>query len=585
MSPVNKFNSTLDYVDPLQERVDILLKYCVENKIRNWKESLEAAQQAKKLATECNYENGVALANLEIGYQYWLSNKYDDALKLLDQSLSVLSASTLYYKFARATAVKASIFWSKGDRKIAISTIFNGLSYVRSLSRPNDGLWLEWFLGIFYYDLKDYENSEKQYLRAIEIIEELNYRPKDAYAYCLIGLGGVQFATDRTSQALHNFTLAREYSLQNGLWMQHARVLHDLGTYFIKKNEYVKSKEYYTKSYAIRKKNNIKAALISSILALVELESDPNKALALAKEGLKYSTQQEIPQKIASSHFALSKVYQRLNNYELSHRHLEKANDINTQLSEHTYSSEMKTLEAQFLVDLLKRESEILQKQNSILKKANTIITDQYEEIKRQNRDKNLLLKEIHHRVKNNLQLITSMIHLQKNKLTDPKAIQALENSEKRIEAIALVHQFLYQDDNMERILLHDYLHQLIHASLSYSSVQHTISCPEIRIKTKLMTSLALIVSELLSNSMKYSFIPDDKNKKIDLIVTKDSNSHVLIRIIDNGVGLPPGFNLNSNFEGLGLELVKLLCEQIDAKISSFNHSSGSEFQIEIHLK
>lgn len=585
MTPKNQFNSLIDSSNPLEKEVDSLLEYCSENKIRFWKKSLDTAQQAKELGIKCNYVKGIALANLEIGYQLWFNDKYDEALELLDESIQVLADSELYFKFARATAVKASILWSRGERKNAISTIFNGLSHVHSLSIPENGLWLEWFLGIFYFDLKDYENSEKQYLRAIEIIEGFDYRHKDAYSYCLIGYGGILCATGRDSEALHNFTLAQRYSVENGLWMQHARVLHDLGVHFLKRNEKEKSKEYFEESYTIRKENNTKAALISSILALVELESDPNKALELAKESLNYSEQQGIPQKIASSHLALSKIYQGLERYELSQQHLKKTNEINLKLSEHIYGSEIKTLEAQYLVDQLKRESEILQKQNEILKKANAIITEQYEEIKKQNRDKNLLLKEIHHRVKNSLQLTTSMIRLQKNKLTDEKAIEALENSEKRIEAIALVHQFLYQDDNAESILLNHYLKQLLYASLRHFSVHYTIECPEIKIKTKLMTSLALIISELLSNAIKYSFIASDTNKRIDLITTKSDQGELLIRIIDNGVGLPPDFDINSEFEGLGLELIKLLCEQIDAEISSFNHDSGSEFQIKIHLK
>lgn len=366
-----------------EEEIYCMLTYCCLNKIRKWKECTSIAQDALNLSKTINYQEGIGLAYLEIGYQYWFSDDSNIALKFIEKSANILIDTNNYFKFARAVAVKSSILWSKGDRKEAIEEIFNGLRHINRSKNSVNGLWLEWFLGIFYYDLKDYVNSEIQYLKALDITKKANTNTRDAYAYCLIGYGGVLLQTNREKQALSYFLKAKSFSEKYGLWMQEARVLHDLGNYYKELGDLAQAKQYFLKSYGIRKVHHTKPALISSLLSLASLETDCNilKAVKYAEKALDLSNTIGAKQKIKSSHTLLSTIHKVRNDISQSYYHLEKANAIEAQFAGEKFSSELKNIEAKFITELMQRETQILVTENEELQKANEIIKQQYQEI------------------------------------------------------------------------------------------------------------------------------------------------------------------------------------------------------------
>lgn len=366
-----------------EEAAYCMLTYCCLNKVKRWKECTSIAQDALNISKTINYQEGIGLAYLEIGYQHWFSDEFKIAFKFLEKSANILIDTNNYFKYSRAIAVKSSILWSRGDRKEAIEEIFNGLRHVYQSNHTVDGLWLEWFLGIFYFDLKDYTNSEIQYLKALDIIKNAKTNTRDAYAYCLIGYGGVLLQTNREAQALSYFLQAKNFSQDHGLWMQEARVLYDLGNYYKKMGDIAKAKHYFLESYAIRKTQNTKPALISSLLSLADLEINDQVGTAIqyAEEALSLSNTIGAKQKIKSSHTTLSNLHKAQNDISLSYHHLKKANAIEAQFAGEKFSSELKHIEAKFISELLQRETQILVTQNEELKKANEIIKRQYKEI------------------------------------------------------------------------------------------------------------------------------------------------------------------------------------------------------------
>lgn len=364
------------------ERVDIMLAYCCFNKIRKWKECASIAQEALNISQKINYQEGIGLSFLELGYQNWFSDDLEASYDFLEKSVIILIKTKNYFKFSRAMAVKSSVLWSRGDRKVAIEELFNGLRHVKESNNPVDSLWLEWFLGIFYFDLKDYSNSEVQYLKVLNIIQS-ETDVNDAHAYCLVGYGGVLMQTNRGDQALDYFFKAKDLSEKEGLWMQEARALHDIGNYYKKNGKITEAKDYFFKSYLIRKEQNTKPALISSLLALASLEmnEDIDAALEYGKEALYLSNVIGAKQKMISSHILLSSAYKLLDNISLSYEHLEKANVIEAEFSGEKISSELKNIESKFISELLQRETQVLTTQNEELRAANEIIERQYKEI------------------------------------------------------------------------------------------------------------------------------------------------------------------------------------------------------------
>lgn len=384
----SKVNSPLEFEEDLNqallsmsdsiEKIDLQLNFCCLNKISQWNTVSPIAKRALKLSEEENYEEGKGLALLEIGYQQWFRDEFENAFNNLSESAKILKNTKNQFKYSRTIAVKSSILWGKGKRNEAISDIFDALRHVRKYGDNSSALWLEWFLGIFYFDLKDYKNAEEQYRKALAIIEIAKENTRDAYAYCLVGYGGVLLKNQKPKEAIHYYLKAKEFTKENKLWMQEARTLFELGNYYFAKEETALAKSYHEKSYLIRKEKNTKPALISSLLSLVKLEKNEalDKAFSYAKEALELAKTIDSKVKILNCHQVLAELYELKSDFKQSYFHLKEFNSTNQQLSGGVKTSELKQLESDFSSELLKREAELLTLQNDELKTAYKEISD-----------------------------------------------------------------------------------------------------------------------------------------------------------------------------------------------------------------
>jgi two-component sensor histidine kinase len=203
-------------------------------------------------------------------------------------------------------------------------------------------------------------------------------------------------------------------------------------------------------------------------------------------------------------------------------------------------------------------------------------------QIVKQAEDLKVLMKEVHHRVKNNLQLIVAMLRMQHRTIEDKAAIDALVNSENRLHAIAVVHAKLYQSENISSVLLKDYLQELI----DVLAVQYHNASKPVQFKivdnTKLSTTLdtavpvGLIVNELVTNSLKYAFT-DLEHGEIKLEISRFDKKYQLC-IKDNGKGLPND-QFPENPNTLGLRLVSLFTDQLNGTLQ-YSSNKGACFTI-----
>ncbi len=192
-------------------------------------------------------------------------------------------------------------------------------------------------------------------------------------------------------------------------------------------------------------------------------------------------------------------------------------------------------------------------------------------QIKASLKEKETLLKEIHHRVKNNMQVISSLLKLQMRSTDDKKIKTALEDSQLRIQAMSFIHETLYGSEDLSSIDMKSYLLRLIGSiEQSYQKnigkVKTIIDASNIILGVKQVTPLGLIVNELLSNSFKYAF-PYVGEGEIKIVLRKKEDGQIKLTYSDNGIGLPANFDWY-NTKSLGLNLVKLLSEnQLDGSI------------------
>lgn len=197
-------------------------------------------------------------------------------------------------------------------------------------------------------------------------------------------------------------------------------------------------------------------------------------------------------------------------------------------------------------------------------------------------KEKEILLKEIHHRVKNNMQVISSLLNLQIKVMKDERSREALLESQNRVMSIALVHEKLYQSKSFAEIDFHDYLKKISENLLQSFGVPRGKIRVEIRGQNVILPlekaiPVSLIINELLSNAFKYAF-PGDRTGTIMVDIQQKGDRYTLI-VRDDGIGLPANITLD-NIETLGLQLVSSLVGQLVGTIA-LDRTGGTEYRIE----
>ncbi|MEC7264249.1 MAG: sensor histidine kinase [Bacteroidota bacterium] len=195
--------------------------------------------------------------------------------------------------------------------------------------------------------------------------------------------------------------------------------------------------------------------------------------------------------------------------------------------------------------------------------------------------EKDSLLKEIHHRVKNNLQMVSSLLSLQTKNTRSKAAIEALEEGKSRVKAMALIHQKLYQNDDLSVIEMQGYIESLINSVQSvYKKGGHNISITIDAEGTELDIDRAipfgLILNELVSNSFKYAFPENDENGKIYIHLRKNGDQGYF-EYSDNGVGLPEDTEERSH-SSMGIRLINRLVNQLQSKLNIDKQNEGVRF-------
>jgi PAS domain S-box-containing protein len=200
--------------------------------------------------------------------------------------------------------------------------------------------------------------------------------------------------------------------------------------------------------------------------------------------------------------------------------------------------------------------------------------------------EKEILLKEIHHRVKNNMQVISSLLSLQARLMKDPEGREAIRESQNRVMSIALVHEKLYQSKNLARIHYDEYLRRIGENLLqSYGipagKIRLDIHAEDLVLPISKAIPISLIINEMLSNALKYAF-PDKRTGTIT-IDFKRAGDHYTLVVKDDGIGLPARIVLES-IDTLGLQLVNSLVAQIQGTLS-LQRENGTEYRMEFDFE
>jgi PAS domain S-box-containing protein len=237
-------------------------------------------------------------------------------------------------------------------------------------------------------------------------------------------------------------------------------------------------------------------------------------------------------------------------------------------------------------------KSVVVEKSANDLVEFRIIVTDiterkqAEEKIKASLKEKETLLQEIHHRVKNNFTIVSSLLSLQASSINDERLTEALLDSKNRLQTMSAIHETLYQSENLSAIDMSIYLSKLGNdVARNYSTgskLNLKVESENILIGAKQASPIGLVVNELVTNSLKYAF-PTNEDGEIKIILQK-AEDQIELEYSDNGIGMPEGFDWK-NSKSLGLKLVRTLVEnQLDGSIE-MESKNGTKFIIKFNLE
>ncbi|WP_299184328.1 histidine kinase dimerization/phosphoacceptor domain -containing protein [uncultured Aquimarina sp.] len=488
------------------------------------------------------------------------------------------------------------------------------------------------YLGKIYSKNKEYERTIKAFKKAYEI----SIKTQDTTKQIIHSINTAEYLIilKRYEDALAILSISMKNIASTSDKKYKINAINKIAEAYIGLEDYNKAIVYYLDAVVLAKtlKNNYVLGNAYTNLGEVQLKvSDISGAKASFEEAKKiFIAEKEITK---GTHFRLT-IYKSLalidsfqQNYKSSLANYKKYVFFKNKIIEEDRAEKLKQIEISFETDKKNKEIEILSTQNKlkeleaeedfiirlsliissfllllllvivnnryrIKKNAVTTISQQKEIIEEKNNENELLIKEIHHRVKNNLQIISSLLNVHKHaNIDNDKVTEVITESQNKIKSMVLIHQNLYNSNNFSKIHTSNYLKDLLNYikesyeqdSTKYITIKTDIESNEIPIN--LAVPLGLIVNELVTNSYKYAFTEPSQKNHVSIKFRKNIIEKTYkLEVFDNGKGMPLDFDIN-HIETFGLQMVKGLILQLDGDIKIQSATTGTNFNIFIKDK
>lgn len=404
------------------------------------------------------------------------------------------------------------------------------------------------------------------------------------------------------------------------------RNLSNIGTAYLEVNELDSAKFYIEKAEKLLPKIDVPRTSVFTLAAMAELRNVEKKyteAIIYAKNVLRIADQAKLEGISDGAYEVMVKAYKSLGQYDkaleanenywkVKQKFLETNRNKAVSQVEQQFQQYKKTKEIEIQnaeISLLKKEKSISnlirngalglaillsllaylyytryklkQKTSDELSIKNTEIEVQKEIIQSSLLEKETLLREIHHRVKNNLQIISSLLNIQSSTIDDKKVLESISDGQNRVQAMSLIHQNLYQSEHISNVAIESYFRQLTDYLASVfgvnsDGVKIDIHAKDIMFDTDTAIPLGLIVNELVNNALKYAFDSKNKGGQINIVINPISDLEYELRVSDNGKGIEDQ-NKIDNSNSMGFKLVKILSKQLRGTFT-YQHDEGSVF-------
>lgn len=558
-----------------------------------------------------NNQNGKVLCMNLLGYYQLRFDQYDKALNSLRTALVECKATEFHQTRSFIHSNFGFLHSQKGAYDSAIVHQIKSIKF-RGMAGLKEDLATVLNIGVNYFHTGNYTKAIEYYERTVELAIEQNHLQGQSVAYQNIGAAYTELGD--LDKAIEFLTKANEQNIANNDSVSLSIYHTSIGDIKRKEFDLDAALKSYQKAESIFPKSGPKSRrmFVHFNLAKIYLDLAPSKqpstlplavrhgelAFELASETGQIKNKGECAEVLFGAYEMLgqfeksisyAKQHMAIKDSLLSEERIAAVAEVQTK-----YETEKKELE----IELLSKDNELkneklesslktqkkqrnlnvavisgllvslvlvilLIRQVGRRKKANQELTSRNEIISRQDGEKAILLKEIHHRVKNNLQVISSLLQLQSSHVTkDERAV--LEEGQGRVMAMALIHEKLYQTDNVSEIDMKEYCKHLCRDISNVFAGQHLVKfhmeITDIQLDIDTAVPVGLMINELVTNAFKYAF--HQQEGQVNIAIEKKEIGVYKMTVSDSGPGLPPDLNWRKS-KGLGLRLINLLTMQL----------------------
>lgn len=583
-SPTDSLLALLNTLPENERRLEVLIEL---TDMLNWQDLEKAKQygfEALRLGERLDDPIGMAYAMIEISHNYDSYMNKDSSMYYALEAIDLFKKENHPAGKAQGYLRLGYIAENEADFEAATQHLFKALSLFE-LAKDEAGTTKAFIgLGKLYFKMDKFEEGIDLVRKVDKAI--LADASGELSGYYHLVMGNNHKGAGLYDQALYHYEKCAEIAQKNGLNIDLIYTNTFMADIFQEQGKYDLAREFYQKAieYAkVYKDKNLETFPYIGSGRLYNKQGEYERALEQFRAAMERKFDRVHNYYFHEIYRELSVAHEGLGNHDIALQNMvkystlrdsfftERADRLRSEMQA-KYESEKKEQAIQqkqkelsfaiFIVILLAISAVTLWKGYLNKRKTNRILQSRNEE-------KEFLIKEIHHRVKNNLQILSSLLNLQADYMTDPAALNAVEEGRNRVQSMGLIHQKLYMGEDLASVKMEDYVRDLTsHLLTSYGmekqiEIRTSIKIPPLDLDSAI--PLGLIINELFTNSLKHAF-PEGQNGVVIIKIWINRAEELCLLVSDNGVG-PMEKPSKESSTSFGTDLVRILSKKLKGKI------------------
>lgn len=604
-------------------RVNLLIKISRVYTENDLEKALSVQKVAMHQAQRINYQLGIIKSYNNFGKIYLDRSDFYDAINHVDLALKTNKNKAYKDDECVSYLIKGQCYLFLNNFPESSKNLTKALQIAEQIKDPIKIARIYNNIAIIYNKQEKLEEEQLNYQKALQSINGIQSPAAERLRNIINSNIALNYLDQKQyDKALTIFQKCFEYEKKLNYKTNLAGSSRSLSKVYLGKKEYPKALEYAQNAlelYTQLGNKSGQADVYREIGVILTQTNQFRNALDFTQKGLQLSTKIGELESIKFCYENLSQIHSKLGNYKEAYHNqvlFKKMSDsmFNSEINDKVTQIQM-TYEFDKKQEKLKRlqnekdaklKSESNKQRNFLIaiamtlfflslltvgiyfnlksyKKQKNLVERQKEQIQNSLTEKETLLREIHHRVKNNLQIISSLLNMQSEDIEDPKVLLSIQEGQSRVQAMSLIHQNLYQSEHIDKVNIQNYFKELTnYLSTMYkgdsNSVKVNIEASTIQFDFDTAIPLGLIVNELVSNAYKHAF-STKKEGQISIKINAISSIDYQLLVSNDGEKLPPNFDWNKP-KSLGMKLVTILSKQLRGSFSLKENEAITTFEV-----